>query len=242
MANDLSIEEFIARQGEYEKNRRMMYPLFRSLMSLICHVEVQGLHNIPRDGVTSLMINHVSFLDPLVVTASIPFRHTISLSKAENFKIPLVSWLLAQWGNYPINRGEFDRKALLQTIELMKTGQLLLMAPEGTRRAEGLQPGKDGLAFVATKADAVIVPTAICGGEDWKARIKRLRRAYAKVVFGRPFRFRADGQSRIPRPQLSQMINEAMYQLAITIPDEYAHLRGHYSDVENATTDLLDFV
>ena len=242
MANELSIEEFIARQGDFEKNRRLMYPFFRALMSLICHVEVEGLRNVPRDGVTSLMINHVSFLDPLVVTASIPFRHTISLSKAENFRIPLVSWLLAQWGNYPINRGEYDRKALLQTIELMKTGQLLLMAPEGTRRAEGLRPGKDGLAYVATKADAVIVPTAICGGEDWKARIKRLRRAYAKVVFGPPFRFRADGQSRIPRPKLSQMINEAMYQLAITIPDEYAHLRGHYSDVSSATTNLLEFV
>jgi 1-acyl-sn-glycerol-3-phosphate acyltransferase len=188
------------------------------------------------------MINHVSFLDPLVVTASISSRHTISLSKAENFKIPLVSWLLAQWGNYPINRGQYDRKALMQTIELMKSGQLLLMAPEGTRHAEGLQPAKDGLAYVATKADAVIVPTAICGGEDWKLRLKRLRRAYAKVVFGRAFRFRVDGQSRIPRPLLSKMMDEAMYQLAITIPDAYAHLRGHYSDIDKATTDLLEFV
>ena len=242
MSNELSIEEFIARQGDYEKKRQLMYPLLRILVSLVCRVEVEGLQNVPRDGVTSLMINHVSFLDPIVVTISIPFRHTISLSKAENFKIPLLGRFLEQWGNYPINRGEFDRRALMQTIELMKTGQLLLMAPEGTRHPDGLQPAKDGLAYVATKADAVIVPTAICGGEDWKARIKSLRRANAKVVFGKPFRFRREGQTRIPRPQLSQMINEAMYQLAITIPDEYAHLRGHYSDVGNATTSLLEFV
>lgn len=242
MAKELSIEEFMARQAGYEKKRRLMYPLLRALMYCMCRVEVEGLHNVPRHGVTSLMINHVSFLDPIVVTISIPFRHTISLSKAENFRIPLASWFLEQWGNYAINRGEYDRKALMQTIELMKTGQLLLMAPEGTRHPDGLQPAKDGLAYVATKADAVIVPTAICGGGDWKARLKKLRRAYAKVIFGMPFRFRTDDQKRIPRSQLSQMSNEAMYQLAITIPDAYAHLRGHYGDIENATTDLIEFV
>ncbi len=242
MANEPSIDEFISRQVDYDKRRRIMHPLLRALVPAFCQVEVEGLENVPRAGATSLMINHVSYLDPIVVTASIPFRYTVSLSKSENFRIPLVNWFLAQWGNYPINRGQYDRKALVQTIELMKSGQLLLMAPEGTRHPEGLQPAKDGLAYVATKADAVIVPTAICGAEDWKSRMKRLRRAYVKVVFGAPFRFRSEGQQRIPRQHLSQMINEAMYQLALTIPDEYAHLRGHYHDTASATTKLIEFV
>ncbi len=242
MANELSVDEFISRQADFDKRRRIMHPLLRALVPAFCQVEVEGLENVPRGGATSLMINHVSYLDPIVVTVSIPFRYTVSLSKAENFRIPLVNWLLAQWGTYPINRGQYDRKALVQTIELMKSGQLLLMAPEGTRHPEGLQPAKDGLAYVATKADAVIVPTAICGAEDWKSRMKRLRRAYAKVVFGAPFRFRSEGQQRIPRQNLSQMINEAMYQLALTIPDEYAHLRGHYHDTSSATTKLIEFV
>ena len=242
MANELSIDAFIARQAHYDRRRRIMHPLLRALVPVICRVDVEGLQHVPRAGSTSLMINHVSYLDPIVVTISIPFRYTISLSKAENFRLPLISWLLSQWGNYPINRGDYDRKALMQTIELMKSGQLLLMAPEGTRHAGGLQPGKDGLAYVATKADAVIVPTAICGAEDWKARMKSLRRAYAKVVFGQPFRFRHDHQRRIPRTRLSQMIEEAMYQLALTIPDEYAHLRGHYRDIDRASADHIEFV
>ena len=219
-----------------------MHPMLRAALPTFCKVEVEGLDNVPRQGSTSLMINHVSYLDPIVVTASIPFRFTISLSKAENFNIPLVGWFLRQWGHFPINRGDYDRKALMQTIELLKCGQLLLMAPEGTRHSGGLQPGKDGLAYVATKADAVIIPTAICGAEDWKARMKQLRRAYAKVVFGRGFRFRAVGHGRVPRDQLSQMIHEAMYQLACTIPDEYAHLRGHFANIEKATTDTIEFI
>ena len=242
MPDELSIEEYIARQPEYDKRRRILLPVLRAAVPSFCRIEVEGLENVPRQGSASLMINHISYLDPIVVTASIPFRYTISLSKIENFRIPVVGWFLQQWGHFPIHRGDYDRKALMQTIALLQSGQLLLMAPEGTRHAGGLQPGKDGLAYVATKSDAVIVPTAICGAENWKSRMKRLRRAYAKVVFGRAFRFRTDGQTRIPRQALSQMIREAMYQLAATIPDEYAHLRGHYAELENATTDTIDFI
>ncbi len=242
MPHELSIEEYFARQPRYDRNRRWMHPLLRAAVPTFCKVEVEGLPNVPRQGPTCLMINHVSYLDPIVVTVSIPFRHTVSLSKVENFSIPVAGWFLRQWGHFPIHRGEYDRKALMQTIALLKSGQLVLMAPEGTRHPGGLQQGKDGLAYIATKADAVIVPAAICGAEDWRKRLKRLRRAYAKVVFGPPFRFRSAGRKRIPRSELSQMITEAMYQLAQTIPDDHAHLRGYYSDIENATSDCLKFV
>ncbi|MCY3914778.1 MAG: lysophospholipid acyltransferase family protein [Chloroflexi bacterium] len=242
MSHELSIEEYIARQPQYDRARRIIHPLLRAIVPSFCKVEVSGLENVPRHGRTCLMINHVSYLDPIVVTVSIPYRHTISLSKVENFSIPVAGWFLRQWGHYPIHRGEYDRKALMQTIELLKSGQLVLMAPEGTRHPGGMQRAKEGMAYVATKADAVIVPAAICGAEDWRGRLKRFRRAYAKVVFGAPFRLRAEGRRRIPRTELSEMTTQSMHQLALTIPDDYAHLRGFYRDVENARVDRLEFL
>ena len=242
MPHELSIEEYIERQPDYDRKRRIMHPLLRALVPAFCKVDVAGLHNVPRQGRACLMINHVSYLDPIVVTVCIPFRHTVSLSKAENFSIPVAGWFLRQWGHFPIHRGKYDRKALMQTIELLKSEQLVLMAPEGTRHPEGMQPAKEGLAFVASKADAVIVPAAICGAENWRSRLKGFRRAYAKVVFGKPFRFRAEDRRRIPRAELSEMTSQAMYQLALTMPADYAYLRGHYSDVENARADRLEFI
>jgi len=242
MANHMTVAEFIKRQPEYDRRRRILYPFIRALVPTFCKVEVTGLENVPRQGAASLMINHVSYLDPIAVTWSIPFRYVISLSKAENFRIPVISWFLKQWGNYPINRGDYDRQALMQTIALMQSGQLVLMAPEGTRHPQGLLPAKDGLAYVAAKANAVIVPTAICGANDWKQRLKGFRRANVHLVFGRPFRFRTAGRKRIPRGELSRMSAEAMYQLAQTIPDDYAHLRGFYSDIENASMNYIELV
>lgn len=242
MKRELSIDEYLARQPRYERNRRLIHPILRAALPALCKIEVEGLENVPRQGPTCLMINHTSFLDPIVVTVGIPFRHTVSLSKVENFSIPVAGWFLRQWGHFPIHRGEFDRKALMQTIALLKSGQLVLMAPEGTRHSGGMQPGKQGLAYVASKADAVIVPAAICGADRWRQRLRSFRRAYAKVVFGPPFRFRSQGQGRITRAELAQMTREAMYQLALAMPQEYARQRGVYADIENASSDTLDFV
>jgi hypothetical protein len=59
------------------------------------------------------------------------------------------------------------------------------------------------------------------------------------VTFGRAFRFRLpDG--RIPREMLGVMSEEAMYQLALTLPDPA--LRGAYADLSKATTQYLEFV
>lgn len=242
MSDTLSVEEFIAKQDEFDKKRRIMHPLLRGLLALVCKIEVTGLDNIPASGKTILMMNHISSLDPIVVTAAITSRYVISMSKPENFKNPLFAFLLNQWGGYAINRGELDRKALTQTVELMKSGRLVLMAPEGHRHPQGLELAKDGLTYVTTKADAIVVPTTVSGAQDWLTRIKHFRRMYARVNFGKPFKFKTDGRSRIPREELHQMMQEGMYQLALAIPDEYAAFRGAYKDVENASTDLIEFV
>ena len=63
-----------------------------------------------------------------------------------------------------------------------------------------------------------------------------------RSYLAKPFRFRIDGTRRVRRAELGTMITQAMHQLALTIPDEYAHLRGYYSDIENAATDSLEFV
>ena len=113
------------------------------------------------------------------------------------------------------------------------------VAPEGHRHPEGLAEAKDGLAFVATKANAVIIPTAISGAIGWNKKLFRFQRPKITVNFGRPFKFKAEG-SRVPREALATMSHEAMYQLAIAVTDETK--RGFYSDLSKATTEYLEFV
>ncbi len=140
----------------------------------------------------------------------------------------------------PINRGEIDRKALTNSIELIKHGQLILIAPEGHRHPDGLGEAKDGLAFIATKANAVIIPTAISGAVGWNHKLFRFQRPTININFGKPFKFKTGSGSRVPREALTTMSHEAMYQLAIAVKDDTK--RGFYSDLSKATTEYLEFV
>lgn len=193
---------------------------------------------IPTSGPTLLMMNHMGGADPIVLMGAVGPRYLASMSKIENFDIPVLGPLMRLWGAYPIMRGEVDRRALEFTIKLLREGELVLIAPEGTRQAE-MSEAKDGLAYLAVKANAVIVPVGLEGTREFFGNLKRLRRTTITLNFGRPFRFRTDGRQRVPRPELAHMTREAMYQLASLVhPDR----RGFYSDLSQATTDRLEFL
>jgi len=241
MSAALSVEEYVARQGRYAWRRRLLRGLIRFVgFRMLAKVNVVGLENVPDEGPTILMMSHVSLIDPVVCMGVVTSRYVIPMTKIENAQSPVFGVLVRAWGAYTVRRGEVDRSALMNSIELLKSGQIVLIAPEGTRNPDGLTTPKDGMTYIATKADAVIVPTAMAGGQDYLDRWKHLRRTESTVAFGKPFRFKTPPTRRIPRDVLAQMTQEAMYQLAIAQTD--STLRGMYSDVENATTEYLDFV
>lgn len=233
----------MARQPIYARQRRwFLHPGLRFLVSLVAHLEVTGLENIPKTGGTILMMNHISMMDPPFITSVIHQRHAITMAKMETRNNWIIETTNNGWGNFKVNRGEVDRFALNAAIELVRHGNLLLMSPEGTRNPNGLHEPKDGLAYIAHKSDGIVQPAVITGVLDWKQRLKSLRRIQGQVTFGRPFRFKHVDGDRVSKVLRAHMMREAMYQLALTIPDRYASLRGAYADVGHATTDTLIFV
>lgn len=235
---NLSIQEYVAIQPKLAWRRRLMRGLLRFVMSIALKLEVRGVENIPSDGGAVLMMNHISLLDPVLCMAAVTHRFVIPMSKIENLQNPILGPFVRWWGAYSIDRDAVDRKALMNSIELLKSGQLILIAPEGTRQKNGLVQPKEGFAFIVTKADAVIVPAAISGAIGWQKKLSRLQRPHIIVIFGKPFKFKTAG--RVPREQLPQLMDEAMYQLSAAVADE--SMRGVYSDLSKTTTEHLEFV
>lgn len=236
------VPAFVARQPQIAWRRRVMKGLLKPLgFGLLWDMHITGRENIPATGGTILMMNHISAIDPVLCIGAVDHRYVIPMSKLENVQHPVKGFFLRWWGVYTIDRDTLDRQALVQSIELLRGGQLILIAPEGTRHPEGLAAGKDGMAYIATKADAVVVPAALSYAQGWYDEgLKRLRRYPIHLNFGQAFRFKRPDGRRLPRELLAQMTRESMYQLALAVQDENA--RGQYADVENATTDTLEFV
>jgi len=222
--------------------RRLLNFMLRIVFKLLLNLEVVGLENVPLEGPLILMINHTHLIDPAMAGGVMP-REIVAMSKAENFGDPILGIIVRLYGAFPVRRGEVDLQATRCALEVLRHGQVLLMAPEGTRSQDcRLQPGHDGMTFIALRANAPVLPMAITGAKDFSSNLKRLRRTEVKIVIGQPFRFRPSGtanqRKKVRRDVLQQMTEEAMYQLAAILPPAY---RGLYSDLDSATERFLVF-
>jgi 1-acyl-sn-glycerol-3-phosphate acyltransferase len=222
--------------------RRLLNFMLRIVFKLLLNLEVVGLENVPLKGPLILMINHTHLIDPAMAGGVMP-REIVAMSKAENFGDPILGIIVRLYGAFPVRRGEVDLQATRRALEVLRHGEVLLMAPEGTRSENcRLQPGHDGMTFIALRSNAPILPMAITGAKDLSSNLKRLHRTEVKIVIGQPFRFRPSGttnqRKKVRRDVLHQMTEEAMYQLAAILPPEY---RGVYSDLDSATERFLVF-
>jgi len=237
-SNDIPL--IVQRQSRYTWRRRLLRDwLLRPVgFRVIVKPKITGLEHIPPDGPTLLVMNHIGFPDPVVVLGAVKPRFVVPMSKVENFRHPLFGIIARLWGAYPVHRDKIDRQSLDNTLDLLNAGHAILIAPEGTRQPELIQ-AKDGFTFVAVKSNAMIVPIGLENTDRVAGNMKRLRRTPIEIRFGPAFRFKTDGRTRIPREEMRQMTQEAMYQLAKLVDEKR---RGFYHDLSHATTNTLEFV
>lgn len=124
---------------------------------------VIGRENIPAEGPVIICSNHISNWDPPLLGSPLT-RQVHFMAKDDLFKIPVLNWLITQFGAFPVKRGGGDRAAIRATLDLLKNGKILGIFPEGTRSKNGqLGEGKSGTALFALRSDAVVIPVAIIG-------------------------------------------------------------------------------
>jgi len=196
-----------------------------------------NLDYLPTIGSAIVIFNHIAFIDPIVVLSVLP-RNAIPLARHDVGGIPGWGIFPRLWNVIPIRRNEVDREALRMSLAVLEAGEVLLVAPEGTRHSS-LQRAKAGLAYLALKSGAPIVPVAIEGTKGYpKLIVGKKNLASVTVRLGRPFRYK-QLEGRRNRDRLRTMTDEAMYVLAGMLPEER---RGVYSDLSRATTDTIEML
>ncbi|WP_134683278.1 lysophospholipid acyltransferase family protein [Brevibacillus migulae] len=136
---------------------------FRLLFSTIYRWRVIGAENIPTEGAVILCSNHISLLDPPLVGSGIE-RQVHFMAKEELFRIPVIGYLITQFGAFPVKRGAGDRSAIRNTLKLLEEGKIFGIFPEGTRSTTGeVGEGLSGASMFALKSDASVIPVGIVG-------------------------------------------------------------------------------
>jgi len=139
-----------------------MFAVLRLLMRVLGRIRASGEHQVPRRGGVIYCPNHLSDCDPAAIFVTAPRRCWI-IGKSEIFDIPLLGWFFARFQAFPIRRGSPDRAALRRAEALLKSGEVLLLFPEGRLSEDGhLQPLQPGAALLSLRTGCPIIPVGLC--------------------------------------------------------------------------------
>lgn len=150
---------------------KVVVTFIRKVMNPYFKVEVHGhVDNLKLEGPLILAPVHRSNLDSMLV-AGASTRRCRALAKHTMFKRRPFAWLIASLGAFPVERGTADREALRAARMLLDSGEAMFVFPEGTRQ-EGQQVGDiyDGVAYLAAKTGAKVVPVGIAGTGEAMAK------------------------------------------------------------------------
>jgi 1-acyl-sn-glycerol-3-phosphate acyltransferase len=190
----------------------------------LSRVRLEGaVDQIPRDGPVILAANHASNLDAVEIGAwLIPRlgRRIHWLGKKELFAWPIVGWTATHGGVHPVDRGGADVEAFRLAQRILDEGQILFVFPEGTRSSDGaLREARDGLAALAIRSGAPIVPIGISGSNRVWPKGQRLPHPGGRVTIrvGSAFRPADDlppgTDRRTAKPLVTRMIMERIAAL-----------------------------
>lgn len=170
---------------------RLYYRLWRFvcqwLFVLLCLGRVFGRRNVPSRGGVLLVCNHQSYLDPILVTLALP-REGHYMARETLFRHRPFAAFIRSLNAFPIRRGAADVLAVKEAIRRLRSGHVVVVFPEGTRTADGtIADFLPGVAAIAVKGRAVVVPTLIVGAINAWPRTRRLPRpARITVHYDRP--------------------------------------------------------
>jgi 1-acyl-sn-glycerol-3-phosphate acyltransferase len=208
-------------------SRRSATDVLNWLLVRLTSLTVEGTENIPPTGGVILTTNHMSRVDTPLLLITVP-RKDLGALIAHKYRFnPLFAFLVWSTESIWINREITDFKAIRSGVNMLRSGRILGIAPEGTRsRVGSMIKAKSGAALIADRSNAVIQPVAIIGSETMMDDIVHFRRPPVTVRYGKPYTL--PPLSRDNRDEdLQKNTDEIMCRIAALLPEKYW---GFYRD------------
>ncbi len=202
--------------------------LQRGTLRLFSDWKVTGAENVPPVGPVVIVSNHLSNLDPSLLSSSLP-RRLNYLAKDGIFDAvgPLGRWYLGQYGAFPIDRAAADVAAFRWSLRQLQRDAALVIFPEGTRsRTARMNRAKPGVVSLILRSGAPVLPVGITGTERMEAFLRVVNpTGKIRVNIGQPFSL-PNIEGRPGRELLDSMTTDVMHRVCDLLPESY---HGYYA-------------
>jgi 1-acyl-sn-glycerol-3-phosphate acyltransferase len=152
-------------------------------------VKTVGLDQLDQASTYIFMSNHVSNLDPPIITPLIPKRTSV-LVKKELFSFPILGRAMRMGSMVPVDRG--NRGAGIESVrtarQVVQQGLNMSIYVEGHRSFDGkLLPFKKGPFYLAMECGVPVVPVTITGTHEIMPKGRfAIKPGTATVIFHSP--------------------------------------------------------
>lgn len=202
-------------------------------VSLAIKVRYRNLAKLPQQGGAIVVVNHVSHIDPLLVSKFIldSARTPRFLAKDSIFEVPVVGAAMRWMGHIPVHRGSVDAaQSLASAVAALRDGKVIVLHPEGTvtRDPDGWpMAGKTGAARLATLVPEVpVIPVTQWGVQEqfdlYKKKVKMIPRPRHVISVGEPVDLSAFKDVEVTPRVLHEMSDVIMKRIRADV----AELRG----------------
>jgi 1-acyl-sn-glycerol-3-phosphate acyltransferase len=170
--------------------------IVRFIVNFFLNLRIIGLENVKNLKKTGVIFvaNHASAFDPFIIGCSLPLCHfsefrrlrfVTHIEQINKWYSPIIRLL----GAFPIYRKNGDLSASLkQAIEIVNSGQSLVVFPEGQRSSScNPENARPGVAFIAKELNPTLIPVYIHNTHCIKTWEFFLLHRQASIIFGEPF-------------------------------------------------------
>jgi len=167
----------------------MMRFLAWILINVLYRIRVTGLENVPKKGPAIVVCNHVSYMDPILLTGSIkrPMRFVMYY---RIFQIPLLRFFFEHMRAIPI-AGRMENEQLMNDAfdrvdEELEAGNVVCIFPEGAITRDGeVARFRPGIEKIIARRPVPVVPVAL--GRLWGSWFSRRSSGGLRKIPGRLF-------------------------------------------------------
>ncbi|SHE34961.1 lysophospholipid acyltransferase family protein [Clostridium fallax] len=214
--------------------REISYMLVKKDLKKYADIKITGIERIDNvKGPKIFVSNHLSNSDGLVLNKVLRKYDPYFVAGVKLSNDPVTKLGTKIVKTIPIKPNSADKDAISKIIKIVKSGENLVIFPEGTRsRKKEMLQGKKGVLLIAKLTRATIIPIGIWGTEELlpinlegNMDAEKWHNAKVNVVFGEPITIEKKEKLEDKHKYEDRTMNYIMYSIAKLLPEQY---RGYY--------------